>query len=157
MANFQLSGLAAAQFERYFSQSDGELELLAAKRVIATSNSGFPCRVSLRDAAAGERLLLFPYWHHPVDSPYRSLGPIFVREGAVQAVLSPGTVPDYVTRRLISIRAYDADAMMIAAEVREGIEVGSALQTIFDDGSVAYVHLHNAKPGCYSCLATRVP
>jgi hypothetical protein len=155
MLNFQLSGLAQAQFQPYFDQSDEELERLNIRRVIATSNVGFPCRISLQDAAAGDELLLLPYCHHPVGSPYRALGPIYVRKGAMQTVLPPGVVPEYVTRRVISIRGYDGDGMMISADVQEGPEVCHTLSKLFENEQVSYVHLHNAKPGCFSCTAVR--
>ena len=45
--------------------------------------------------------------------------------------------------------------MMSKAEVLEGSEVGARLREWFADAAVAYVHLHNARPGCYSCAAVR--
>jgi len=78
-----------------------------------------------------------------------------VRRGAQQRTLAPGEVPPYVTRRLISMRAYDAGHMMVAATVCEGPEVADEIVARFVDPDVAYVHLHNAKQGCFSCLAVR--
>ena len=79
-----------------------------------------------------------------------------MRRGAVRRELPPGEVPPYVASRLISVRAYDAGAMMIAASVCEGTAVAGALEEMFADSAVAYVHLHNAKRGCFSCRASRV-
>jgi hypothetical protein len=64
-------------------------------------------------------------------------------------------VPEYVRRRLISLRAYDGAALMVSAEVVEGAEVGARLAALFRDERTGYVHLHNARPGCYSCAAVR--
>ncbi|WP_331716764.1 DUF1203 domain-containing protein [Stenotrophomonas sp. MMGLT7] len=58
--------------------------------------------------------------------------------------------------RLISLRAYDADDLIVAAEVCPGEAVGPWLQACLDDPQVAYVHLHNARRGCYACRADRV-
>ena len=91
-----------------------------------------------------------------MDSPYRASGPIFVRVGAVAAKLAPGEVPPYVTARLISLRAYDAQHLMVAAEVCAGEAVADQLARLFERGDVEYVQLHNARPGCYSCEARRV-
>jgi len=157
MLNFQLSGLAEIQFQAYFDQSDEELNRLDIKRVVATGSAGFPCRISLQDAQVGDELLLLPYCHHRVASPYRALGPIYVRRGATQAILPPGIIPEYVGRRVISIREYDVDGMMVSADVQDGPDVGRALIKIFEKDLVAYVHLHNAKPGCFSCVAIRAP
>jgi hypothetical protein len=112
--------------------------------------------VSLEDAPVGAELLLLPYEHHPARSPYRASGPIFVRRDAKPSDLPPGEVPPYVTRRLMSLRAYDASAMMIDAAVCDGAEVAAVLDRLFAEGAVDYVHLHNAKRGCFSCVASRV-
>ena len=155
LAMFRLAGLDPAPFEALFALSDEALRACGIRRVRADADSGFPCRVSLVDARQGEELLLLPWRHHDVDSPYQAAGPIYVRRGAVATELAPGEVPAYVTRRLISLRAYDRDAMMLRAEALEGAEVGERLRQWFEDDAVAYVHLHNARPGCYSCMALR--
>ena len=152
---FRLSGLDPAPFAALFELDDEALRARGMLRRRADSSFGFPCRVSLEDAAAGEELLLLPFRHHDVDSPYAASGPIFVRRGARRAQLAPGVVPEYVTRRLISLRAYDAAAMMVEADVLEGTRVAARLEALFADPAVACVHLHNARPGCFSCVATR--
>ncbi len=156
MTTFQLSGLDHAQFLPLFDLTDTELGAQGIARKRATTQPGFPCRISLEDAAIGDELLLLPYWHHRVDSPYQALGPIYIRTGATQALLAPGVVPEYITRRVISIRAYDQQNMMIAADVSPGPDVAQNIEQLFDDADVAYIHLHNAKQGCFSCLASRV-
>lgn len=78
-----------------------------------------------------------------------------VRRVARRRTLPPGEVPPYVTRRLISVRAYDARHMLVAATVCDGTEVADEIVARFADSDVAYVHLHNAKQGCFSCLAVR--
>ena len=157
MHHWQLSGLDPARFEPLFALPDDALRQLGAVRRTAVETPGFPCRISLEDAPVGAELLLLPYEHHRAASPYRASGPIFVRRGAVRSELAPGEVPAYVTRRLISLRAYDAASIMIEASVRDGPEVAAVLDEMFGDPAVAYVHLHNAKRGCFSCAASRVP
>ena len=155
MTTFHLSGLDHAQFLPLLDLTDAELGEQGIMRKQATSQPGFPCRVSLEDAAIGDELLLLPYWHHQVDSPYKALGPIYIRIGATQAILPPGVVPDYLTRRVISIRAYDQQNMMVAADVSTGTDIAQRIEQLFCDSTVSYIHLHNAKPGCFSCLASR--
>ncbi|TVR96147.1 MAG: DUF1203 domain-containing protein [Trueperaceae bacterium] len=138
-----------------FELTDEQLRTRHAVRRIANASTGYPCRVSLEDAREGEELLLLPHAHHPVDSPYRASGQIYVRRGVQQRTLAPGEVPAYVTRRLISVRAYDAGHMMVAASVCDGPEVGDEIVARFADPDAAYVHLHNAKQGCFSCLVVR--
>lgn len=153
MRSFQLVGLPSAPFDALFELPDDELARRGARRVVANEAFGFPCRVSLADARPGDELLLLAYQHQPADSPYRASGPIFVRRGAEQKRAAVGEVPEYVSRRLISLRAYDGDDMMIDAEVCAGTEVAAALDRMFADVRARYVHLHNAKRGCFSCLA----
>lgn len=153
---FQLKGIDHKPFAPLFELSDKELEAQGIRRSIADRNAAYPCRVSLQDAEIGDELLLLPYHHHRVDSPYQASGPIYIRRGQKQKVLAPNVIPDYVSRRLISIRAYNLKHMMVTANVCEGDEVAGVLDRVFDDSAVAYVHLHNAKQGCFSCLVDRV-
>ncbi len=152
---FQLVGIDHVQFEPLFNLPDWQLAGYHAQRCIATESRGFPCRVSLEDAREGEELLLLPYLHQPADSPYRSSGPIFVRRGATQRKLTPGEVPPYVSSRLMSVRAYAASHMMVAASVCKGSDAAQVIATQFSNGQVAYIHLHNAERGCFSCQVLR--
>jgi Protein of unknown function (DUF1203) len=155
MNSFQLVGLDDAPFAQFFELSDERLAALGAVRKTATQSPGFPCRVSLEDAEVGEQLLLLPYVHQPAASPYRASGPIFIRKGAKTRKLAVGEVPAYVTRRLISIRAYDAAHMMVDAMVCEGARVGEEIARLFGNDVVAYIQLHNARQGCFSCQVNR--
>ncbi len=155
MCAFQLVGLSAEPFQALFALSDAELAARQMRRIVATSQPGFPCRVSLADAAIGDELLLLPHQHQAAASPYQASGPIFVRSGAVRRVLPVGVVPEYVSTRLISVRAYDASDMIIAAEVCEGEAVAATIEDIFASEDARYIHLHNAKRGCFSCRVRR--
>ena len=155
MQPFQLVGISADPFQSLFELPDADLARLHARRVVATEKPGFPCRVSLVDAEVGEDLLLLPYTHQPAASPYRASGPIFVRKGAKQRVLGVNEVPEYVRLRLMSLRAYDSDHMIVDADVCQGPIVAPAIERLFGDARVQYIHLHNAKRGCFSCLVKR--
>ena len=156
MSTFRLVGLAADSFAPLFALDAAGLAALGARRVVADESPGFPCRVSLVDAEVGEELLLLPFEHLGArSSPYRASGPIFVRAGARRALLEPGEIPPYVTRRLMSVRAYDGGDMMVDAAVCEGADVRTALERMLADPVVAFVHLHNAKRGCFSCRVER--
>ena len=155
MTSFRLVGLAAENFEPLFAMSDAELAALGARRTTADAAVGFPCRVSLADADVGDELLLLPFEHLGTGSPYRASGPVFVRRGARRAVLPAGEIPPYVTRRLMSVRAYDADDMMVQADVCEGADVRAAIERLLADDGVAFIHLHNARRGCFSCRVER--
>jgi hypothetical protein len=157
MASFQLLGLSPGQFSHLFALSGEQLAALGIMRVRADSKPGFPCRISLQDAEPEEELLLLPYEHQPAASPYRASGPIYVRVGSHPSNLRPGEIPPYVALRHIAVRAYDAKHMMVAAELCPGEAVAAEIQRQFSDSRVSYLHLHNAKRGCYSCRVERVP
>lgn len=150
---FQIEALPADDFAPLFELSDEALSGRSMRRMTATASPGFPCRVSLEDAAIGEELILLPYEHLPHATPYRASHAIFVRKGAAQARPRPGEVPPVLLRRPISLRAFDAHHMMIAADLAEGEGVSGALGRLIDQHRPAYVHLHNAKPGCYAAKA----
>lgn len=153
---FQIRGVDASQFQSWFALSDGELARRGARRRIADSMPGFPCRVSLADAEVGEELLLVPFEHHAVDSPYRGAGPIFVRRAAMGLPAQRfDRVPEVLARRLLSVRAYDREGLMTGADVVDGRELAEHLERVLAVDEVAYVHVHFAKPGCFACVATR--
>jgi hypothetical protein len=152
---FRISALPLSQFQPLFALSDDALVARGMRRVVADEHPGFPCRVSLEDAQPGETLILLNHVHHDVDGPYRGSGPIYVREQATPANLAPGELPDLLRRRLLSLRAYDAAGMLRAAEVIEGRELPALVAGMFADPEVAYLHAHNARPGCYNCRIDR--
>lgn len=155
MATFRIVGLPADPFQPLFARSAAELEAIGAVRVVADRAHAFPCRIGLRDVDPGEELLLLPFEHQPARSPYRASGPIYVSAGGREARLDVGEIPDVVRRRQISVRAYDARHMIVGAEVCAGADVGAEIERQLADPQVAYLHLHNAKRGCYSCLVER--
>ena len=155
-ANFRIVGLSPAQFQPLFSLDDNELAQKGAQRLVVDAKPGFPCRVTLQDAEVGERIILAPFVHHDVESPYRASGPIFVCETAKQVDLASGEIPDVVASRVMSVRAYNNKGMMVNAAVTAGKELKSKIEEFFGDAEVSYLHLHNAGAGCYSCRVERV-
>jgi len=152
---YRILPLPLAPFQPLFALSDAELEARGARRMVADAPNSAPCRVSLIDAAPGDRLILLNHRHldHPA-SPYRADGPVFVREAAVEAPATDA-VPDMLARRLLSMRLYDEDGMMLDADVVEGADLDGRLGVAFADPAVAEVHLHTARRGCYMARAVR--
>jgi hypothetical protein len=155
MSSFQIHALAPDDFAPLFALDDVELARRRIRRVRADAQPGFPCRISLEDAAPGEELLLLPFEHLAADTPYRGAGAIFVRRDAQRAQPAPDAVPESLQRRVISLRGYDASHLMVAADVSEGRDLAAAIRRLFEDPRVSYLHLHNAKPGCYAARVTR--
>jgi len=149
---FILSGLAAEPFLPLFGLADAVLAARGVRRLAAEPS--FPCRVTLEDAAPGERVLLLPFEHQPGPSPYRASGPIFVREGAADRRVTD-RVPDSFRPRLYSARAYDEADDMVDAEVAEGTALEPLIERLLARADTAYLHLHHARRGCYACRVDR--
>ena len=151
---FRYTGLDAGPFRDLFALSDTELVARGIRRVIADARPGFPCRVSLEDAEPGETLLLLPFEHQPTTSPYRASGPIFVREKAATAYDGTALPPVFVPR-LLSVRAYDHDGMMVDADITEGAQAETLFIRMLARAEVSYLHVHNAERGCYAARVER--
>jgi hypothetical protein len=154
--SFRISALPLARFAPLFSLSDHELAARNVVRRIADRKPGFPCRVSLRDADPGERVLLINYEHQSANSPYRSTHAIYVRENADQATPAVDEVPVMLRMRLLSVRAFDAKGFMLEADLVDGEALESTIERMFANPEAEYIHLHNAKPGCYAARVDRV-
>jgi hypothetical protein len=72
-----------------------------------------------------------------------------------QAFPAIGTVPEALETRLISIRAFDDKHHMVDADVVEGSSLSESIPAMLQDPRIAYLHLHNAKPGCFAARVTR--
>jgi Protein of unknown function (DUF1203) len=153
--SFQITGLPLRNFSSLFSLDEADLAKRGARRLIVDKKPGFPCRVSLEDAEPGERVILLPFVHHNTESPYQSSGPIFVRQSASEVALAPNQIPNVVASRLISVRAYDRHGMMVDCDVTEGSLITETIRRMFGNDQVRYLHLHNARAGCYSCRVDR--
>ena len=153
---FRISGLPIERVEHLLDVDDAdELAQAGVVQLTADEPHAFPCRVSLQDAEPGEEVLLFNFTHQPADSPYRASGPIFVRRAAARTHVAVDEVPDQQRRRLLSVRAYDERDWIVAAEVTPGTELETVIERFFADPRVAYLHLHNARPGCYAARVDR--
>lgn len=153
--SFRATGLCPSHFEPFFALSDADLAARGVRRVIADEKPGFPCRVTLEDAEPGERLLLLPFEHQPAHSPYRASGPIFVRERAAEAFDVRDVVPPVLRGRMLSLRGYDRDDCIVEADVVSGDTVEEAITRFFTHSEVHYIHIHNAKRGCFACRIDR--
>jgi len=153
--DFRISGLPLAPFVALFGLSEQALAARDALRRIADKTPGFPCRVSLQEADVGEPVLLLNYEHLSVAGPYRSRHAIYVREYAAECTPDINEVPEVIGRRLLSVRGFDSNGMMVEADVVEGSRVTPLIQRWLENPCIDHLHLHNAKPGCYAARVDR--
>ncbi len=109
----------------------------------------------MRDAEPVESVLLVNYTHQPADTPFKSSYAIYVREGAEAACEAVDAIPEAMRRRVISLRAFDAEGMLIDADLRNGTELEPLIELMLADPRAAYLHAHYAKPGCYAARIDR--
>ena len=153
--DYVISGLSIDPFRPFFGLSEDALHQRGIARMVADAKPGFPCRVTLQDAEPGESLLLLAFEHQAGDGPYRSSGPIFVREAAQATLSMRNAIPEQQHARLLSVRAYDQTGWMHDADVVEGTALEAAITRFFANPRVSYLHVHNARRGCYACRVDR--
>jgi len=145
--SFRILGLPAENFTHLFDLSDVDLAAQGGVRRIVDGN--YPCRVSLTDSQPGEELLLINYEHHPVESPYRMRFAIFVREGD-QTYDKVNEVPEQLRNRILAVRSFDTNAMMVDNRLVDGNEIEPVLAKMLAPSNVDYLHIHFAAAGCYA-------
>jgi Protein of unknown function (DUF1203) len=151
--SFRFKGLPSDQFAPLFALSDDELDARGFRRMRVDEKPGFPCRVSLDDAEPGEEVLLVNFEHQPAQSPYRATGPIFVSRAS--AAYDGADVPPALRARQLSLRAYDKGGNIVDAEVVDGNAIEPVLERLFARDDTDYVHVHNAKRGCFAARVER--
>jgi hypothetical protein len=57
--------------------------------------------------------------------------------------------------RLLSLRAFDEQGMLLTAGVADGKVLEAAIEEMFGNTRVAYIHIHFAKAGCYAARVDR--
>lgn len=154
--NFQIKAIAYESVQHLFSLNASQLKAMDAVKMTVNENPGFPCRVSLKDAEIGEEVMLFSYDHLDAKSPYKAKSPVFIRKNALTANLRINEVPVMLRHRLLSVRAFDQQRMMINAQTTPGDQLETTIQELFNDKKVQFLQIHNAGPGCYNCQVERV-
>lgn len=131
-----------------------DTEARSARRQVADGPE--PCRRCLRNTEAGDRLVLAPYNPFRRSSPYAGDGPVFVHaDGCERFRSEPDVVSEQVTGRVLSVRAYDEDAMMTGAAVLPGERFAEHVPELLGDPRVAFLHVHFAGAGCFAFRVDR--
>ncbi|WP_067735348.1 DUF1203 domain-containing protein [Novosphingobium naphthalenivorans] len=152
---FRIKGLPREAFTQYFAMKPEELARSGAQRVIADADRGFPCRISLEDARAGESLILLHYVSHDVANPYRTAYAIYVREQAPEPEPWIDCLPPVFEGRPLSLRGFDAQGMLCDAELAVPGEAEDKIRALFENPQIACIHAHNAAYGCFAARIDR--
>lgn len=152
---YRITGLPRDDFAPLFGLDDTALAAQGAKRVTADADRGFPCRISLEDAKAGETLILLNHVSHDVATPFRSSYAIYVREEATMPASYKNETPPVFEGRPIALRAFDASGMLKNAALALPGEADERIRDLFADERIAYIHAHNAAHGCFAARVER--
>jgi hypothetical protein len=79
---------------------------------------------------------------------------VYVRRGE-ETYDAVDEVPEQLRIRTLAVRAFDADAMMVAWEVVDGRQLMAVIERLLANPRAAYLHIHYAAPGCYAARAER--
>lgn len=151
---YMIRGLDPMSFAHLFNLSDGELEAQGAKRVTADAYPGYPCRIMLDDLQPGKTLLLVNHVSHQ-GGPYHASHAIFVGEGQGASAQFVDQVPPALDRRILSIRAFDENGMMIDAALAQPGEANAVIHRLLDNPEVHHLDAHNATRGCFAARVDR--
>ena len=152
---FQICALPEGMFDHVFDLTEEQRAAQNVVTVTATADDGYPCRISLEDADPGETLILVNHTHLDVASPYASKHAVYVRENATVAKLQSDEVPPVLKSRLLSVRSFDGNGMIVDADVVDGTRLSDKLGEFFNELQVDFIHVHFAKPGCYAARVVR--
>jgi len=151
---YRIAGIDPTAFAALWAMGAVELAAAGARRVSADADRGFPCRISLEDARAGEELMLVHHVHHDVAGPYRSAFAIFVREDPVQAIYEDCCPPCFAGRTL-SLRGFDGGGALAEARLAAPGDADAAIRALLSDPAIAYINAHNAAAGCFAARIER--
>ncbi len=125
------------------------------RRITATGDE--PLRCCLRDATAGEDVILFGYEPPIPTSPYREVGAVFAHAGACEgpAAGPAGGYPAAWRGHRQVLRAYDSRGWIHSATVHDGTDPEAAIAALFADPAVVQIHSRNVAYGCFMFRLTR--
>lgn len=151
---YRISGLDPTPFFPLFGLNEASLRERGAERVTVRKRPEAPCRVTLDDAHPGETVLLLNHVSVP-RGPYRSAHAIFVTEGVSAAAPYEDAVPPALERRILSLRAFTQDLVMVDALLVQPGDAHAGIRRLLADPTVHAIHAHYATRGCFAAVVER--
>ena len=109
------------------------------------------CRFCLHDGNPDvQKHILFSYMPVEQDkNPYAEVGPVYIHDTCDQYKNTSVFPPDLKKRQYLTVRGYDAEQMLVAGVMSEGAAVEDAIDKLFDNKIIQYLHIGDATTGCY--------
>lgn len=154
--SFRIVGLDPAPFAHLYGLPDAQLLAHRARRITVGASPGVPDRASLRDLPIGATALLVNHVHQPAETPFRASHAVYIEEGATTARVVEARVPRVLRSRLLSLRAFDRDGMLVDADVVDGETAEPRIVAMLAAAHVDVLHAHFARPGCFAARIERL-
>ncbi len=114
---------------------------------------GAPLRCCLREARAGEKLLLIAYTPPGTAGAYAERGPVFIHAERCAGYPTPGRYPPELAGRQQVVRAYDKRGRIVGGVLAaDGHQAERVIAELLARPDVELVHLRNVGYGCYNFL-----
>jgi len=150
---FQIHAIPAEVLDRVRSTG---LDASGNRVERVTADGDSPLRCCLRDAEAGEELILFGYEPPLPTSPYRELGAVFAHAEACAGPGDPTRYPAAWLGRPQVLRAYDERGWIHDATTRhDGRDPEAVIAAVLAAPGVVQIHSRNIDYGCYMFTITR--
>ena len=128
----------------------------ALRPIVVDKEAAYPCRVCLADAHVGERVYLFSYGPFEKAAPHQTVGPVYVHATRCTPFRCSARLPDVLRRRLVALRAYDAEgAELVECDILEGTAIEARAEKILSNPRVHHINVHFARAGCFACTIER--
>lgn len=151
---YRIKGLEPAPFAPLFELDDAQLAARGMTRM-TVDTPNFPCRISLRDCEIGDEVILLNHVSHDGDNPYRASHAIFVSRSAREPAEYADSVPPALDRRILSLRAFDEQGMMVDAALAQPGEADPAIRRLLANPAATHIDAHNAIRGCFAARIDR--
>lgn len=76
-------------------------------------------------------------------------------ETATEAAVYENEIPPALDRRILSLRAFNADGMMADAALAQPGEADAVIRKLLADEAVDHIDAHNATRGCFAARVER--
>jgi hypothetical protein len=155
-AGFRVGAIAAAELDRIRANGVDDFGNPLTPRVVRRSGDT-PLRCCLREADAGERVVLVAYRPSDVGGPYAEVGPVFVHAQPCDGYAPSGRYPEGFRHRQQLLRAYDERGRQVENVIIDGVRAEFAIDDLLNRRDVAFIHSRNVLAGCYMFAISRDP
>ena len=109
-----------------------------------------PCRVCLQPFAEGEeRRVLFTHDPFAGRESFPLPGPVFIHERDCTPHPTDAPFPDSLRFIPLTLNAYGRGRLLVAQRRIEGASLDEAVDALFAEPLIDYIHLRNTEAGCY--------